>query len=147
MSKLINISEAASIAVHAMVLIARSGEMMNAGQLSVITGFSKNHISKVLNILAREQFLDSERGPKGGFILRKNPEDITLLMVYEVVDGSINQQPCANQCSLCLASGCVFGGFSVLFTNEFRGYLAQSRLSDLMKEKSVELPEKQTILI
>lgn len=145
MAKLINISEAASIAVHAIVLIARSGEMMNAGQLSDITGFSKNHISKILNILAREQFLDSERGPKGGFILKGNPEEITLLMVYEAVDGCINQQPCANQCSLCLSSGCVFGGFSVLFTNEFRNYLSQKRLSDLMQDNCEVFSEVHSI--
>jgi len=67
MNKLINISEATSIAIHSLAIIARKEEMVNAQYLAKVTGFSKNHISKVLQILVKQSFIISTRGPKGGF--------------------------------------------------------------------------------
>ena len=130
MSKVFNISEAASIAIHAMALIANSSENLNAIQLSQSTGFSRNHIAKILGILTRNNFLVSERGPKGGFVLKRAANYISLLDIYEAVEGVLEDQPCTEQCELCMAKGCVFGGFAARFTHDFKDYLRNKRLSD-----------------
>jgi Rrf2 family protein len=132
MSKPFNISEAASIAIHAMALIAGSPENLNAVQLSLMTGFSKNHIAKIMGLLTRSQFLVSERGPKGGFVLKRNAETLSLLEIYEAIEGVIDEQPCGEQCDLCIARGCVFGGLSVKFTKDFKHYLTMKKLSDFI---------------
>jgi Rrf2 family protein len=69
MSKIVTMSEAASIAVHAMVLIARSEKNINVNQLSELTGASKNHIAKVMQRLVKQNLIKSTRGPSGGFVL------------------------------------------------------------------------------
>jgi DNA-binding IscR family transcriptional regulator len=51
MAKIFSMSDAASIAIHSMVLIARSENGINAVRIAEISGFSKNHISKVLQRL------------------------------------------------------------------------------------------------
>ncbi|MBK9120863.1 MAG: Rrf2 family transcriptional regulator [Phycisphaerales bacterium] len=48
------------------------------------------HLLKILQQLVRAQVLSSERGPAGGFSLRRAPSEITLLEVIEAIDGPIN---------------------------------------------------------
>jgi DNA-binding IscR family transcriptional regulator len=46
MSKVVTISEAASIALHGMILIARSEPSINVMQIAELTGASKHHVAK-----------------------------------------------------------------------------------------------------
>ena len=48
MSKIVTLSEAASIALHSMVLIARSEEKLNVGQIAEKIDSSKHHVAKVM---------------------------------------------------------------------------------------------------
>lgn len=65
MSKISSISEAASIAIHSMVLIARNEEGINAVKIAEQTGFSKNHISIVAQRLGKDNLLNSVQQFRG----------------------------------------------------------------------------------
>ncbi len=82
MSKVINFSDAASIGMHSMILIAQSEIPVNAIQLSKKINFSKHHIAKVLQRLVKDGFLVSFRGPTGGFLLKKDATDILLYDIF-----------------------------------------------------------------
>jgi len=132
LSKILNISEAATIAIHSMALIARSTTLVNAQEIAKVTGFSKNHISKVLQQLAKSNMLQSTRGPKGGFILKRQPEEVTLLEIYKLFDGEISESTgCRMQCSFCPFRNCIFGGLAEKFSREFREYLTSKNLSTI----------------
>ncbi len=130
MSKIFNISEAATIAIHSMGVIARSRQLLNVQQIADITGFSKNHTAKVLQQLVKNDFLKSERGPKGGFLLKKNPELISLIEIYRVIEGDIDvsETQCKMHCDNCPFSTCLFGGLSEKFSREFKEYLTEKTL-------------------
>ena len=87
MSRIFSLSEAASIALHSMVLIARSTNGINVVKITEVTGFSKNHIAKVLQRLVKADMLRSVRGPAGGFYLKKEAVEITFLDIYEAIEG------------------------------------------------------------
>ncbi len=130
MSTIFNISEAATIAIHSMALIAKSDSGLNAIQISEMTGFSKNHISKVLQQLVKNGLLSSTRGPKGGFILKKQPEDINFFEIYKYIDGDLDAETgCRIRCVDCPFNRCIMGGFRMKFNNEFRTYLETMNLS------------------
>ena len=130
MSKILNISEAATIAIHSMALIARSKNLLNAMEIAEITGFSKNHISKVLQQLVKYNFLNSTRGPKGGFVLKREPQLISLMEIYNVIDGEIeNETGCKMHCDNCPFNSCIFGGLSQKFSKEFSEYLSSKNLA------------------
>jgi Rrf2 family protein len=44
-------------------------------------------LSKILQILVKQKLLSSTKGPNGGFVLNKKPEEITLLEVIAAIDG------------------------------------------------------------
>ena len=86
MSKIINMSEAASIAIHSILVVAKSEVKLNANQLAEQLNFSRSQLVKQMNPLTKNGYLTSERGPKGGFVLNKSPKKISLLEIYEAVE-------------------------------------------------------------
>ncbi len=135
-AKIINISEAASIAVHSMAMIANSSEMLNVNQIADRTHSSRNHLAKVMQILVKNNYLSSVRGPNGGFSLKVNPEQISLLEIYELIDGSMQSHYCGIDEDKCPFETCVFGPMLNKFSAEFLEYLKNKKLSELIKIKN-----------
>ena len=132
MSKVFALSEAASIAIHSMVLIARSENGMNVMHVAEMTGFSKNHIAKVLQRLVKNDLLKSVRGPAGGFTMRKNPGDVTLLEIYESIEGPLDITDCPLSNDICNFEKCVMGNVVNKMTLEFKKFLKDQTLKGYM---------------
>jgi Rrf2 family protein len=132
MSKIFSLSEASSIAIHGMVLIARAESSLNVIKITEFTGFSKNHIAKVLQRLVKNDLLKSVRGPAGGFSLKKNPEDITLLNIYESIEGPIDITECPLAYDICNYEKCVMGNVVNKMTLEFKKFLQDQTLKSYM---------------
>jgi Rrf2 family protein len=132
MSRIIALSEAASIAIHSLVLIARSDEMMNVVKISEATGSSKHHVAKVLQRLVKDGYLTSSRGPSGGFIMRKAPGDITLLHIYEAIEGKIEITDCPMEHPVCPFDKCIMGNIVKKLTSEFRDHLTNQTLEEFL---------------
>ena len=128
MSKIFSMSEAASIAIHSMVLIARSTTGINAVKIAEQTGQSKNHISKVAQRLVKNDLLKSVRGPAGGFSLKKRPEKITLLDIYESIEGPLEITDCPFANEVCHFDQCIMGNVVNKMTGEFKNFLKMQTL-------------------
>ena len=128
MSRIFSLSEAASIAIHSMVLIARAPNGINVVKITEITGFSKNHIAKVLQRLVKADMLKSVRGPAGGFSLKRDASEITLLNVYEAIEGPLEETDCPLNYAICNFDTCVMGTVINEMTVEFKKYLQTSTL-------------------
>lgn len=128
-SKIFHISEAATIAIHSMAMIARSNHLLNVQQVAEMTGFSRNHTAKVLQQLVKNQFLLSTRGPRGGFWLGKKAEDITLMDIYRIIEGDLEESNCKLDCANCPFNSCIFGGLDRKFSDEFRKYMNEKNLA------------------
>ena len=124
MHKLINISEASSIAIHSLALIAKLDKHINATHIAKLTGFSKNHLSKVLQILVKQGYLHSNRGPKGGFTLIRNTDEISLLEIYELIEGKSANDFCSEHNPICPFLDCIYGDIveeiSAIFLKKFK---------------------------
>ncbi len=123
MSKVVNISEAASLAIHAVVLIAASDKLINVNQIAEATGASKNHLAKVMQRLGKEGLVTSSRGPNGGFKLKKQPNEFTLYDVYESIEGPIEIEGCPMERPVCPFEKCLMGGIIHKVTSDLRTYL------------------------
>lgn len=133
MSKIISISEAASIAIHSMVLVAGSGENLNVTKISERTGASRHHVAKIMQRLVKEGFLNSNRGPSGGFILKLSAESISLLDIYETIEGKLSETKCPLEHPVCPFDKCMMGGIVTKMTQEFKEYMGKQKLSDYIR--------------
>ncbi len=93
MARIVRLSEAASIAIHALILIARAEVPVSSTTLATETGNAKNHVAKIMQQMVHHNYINSTRGPGGGFTLRAKPEGLTLLEIYEAVEGPIEEEP------------------------------------------------------
>ncbi len=128
MSRIFALSEAASIAIHSMVLISRSEGGINAVKIAEFTGFSKNHIAKVLQRLVKSDLLKSVRGPAGGFTLKKDPESLSLLDIYQAIEGPLELNDCPLANEICNFDRCLMGNVINKLTAEFKKFLEEQTL-------------------
>lgn len=90
MSSIVRFSEAASIAVHGTILIAKSNNFLNVTKIAELLGGSRHHVAKIMQRLAKDGYIRSMRGPTGGFVMIKKTEKITFLDLYESIEGKVN---------------------------------------------------------
>ena len=132
MAKIFSMSDAASIAIHSMVLIARAESGINAVKIAEFTGFSKNHISKVCQRLVKNDLLKSFRGPTGGFTLKRSPEKITLLNIYESIEGTMEITDCPFENEVCNFDKCLMVNVVNKLAVEFKNFLHKQTLKDYL---------------
>ena len=123
MANIINFSDAASIAIHGMILIGRADKPLNAIQLSEKLGKSKHHIGKVLQRLVKEGFLDSYRGPTGGFTMLADPEEVSFLDIYSAIEGKVQIRKCSHLLKICPVDKCIFDTITLKMTEDFINHM------------------------
>lgn len=132
MADMLKISEAAALGMHAMVLLAgRPEQRLTTGDMAEELHVSEAHLSKVLQRLAKAGMVRSTRGPKGGFALAKEGARVTLLDVYEAVEGRLGRSECLLGLPHCGAKRCIMGDVVGAVTKRVRDYMAKTRLSTL----------------
>ena len=109
MSKLINLSEAAFLAIHSMSLIAKADESrLNVHKLAEMLEASPAHLAKVFQKLNKADLTISVRGPAGGFELKRPAKEITFLDIYEAIVGKVALQFCPLGKNRCTFEKCIF---------------------------------------
>jgi len=132
MSKIVSLSEAASIALHGIILIAREQDGLNVIKIAERTSTSKHHVAKVMQRLVKAGFLYSQRGPSGGFSLKKKPEDINFLEIYETIEGNIEISTCPMDKPICPFGKCIMNNVTNKMTSEFRTYLKEQTIDQYL---------------
>ena len=81
------ISQTAQYALRAIVCLAlKPTNSLTTGQLAEMTKVSTEYLAKVMQALVRADLVTSKPGKMGGFLLRKEPTDISLLEVIEAIE-------------------------------------------------------------
>jgi Rrf2 family protein len=91
---LLRITDAAVLGIHALALMASAEEPTRVIQLARTLKASEAHMSKVMQRLARAGMVTSVRGPRGGFLLARDAEEVSLLEIYEALDGPVATEAC-----------------------------------------------------
>jgi Rrf2 family protein len=130
MAGVLKISEAAAMGLHAgLYLAGNRGRAVTTREMAETLKVSEHHLAKVMGRLVKEGLVNSERGPSGGFRLGRDADEITLLEVYEAIDGSIRGEGCLLDEAVCEAEHCLLGDLIGRLNTEVRQYLAQAKLS------------------
>jgi Rrf2 family transcriptional regulator, nitric oxide-sensitive transcriptional repressor len=132
MGSILKISNAATLAIHTTVLMAEdASHPFTVSSVASHLKVSEAHLSKVMQRLSRADLVDATRGPKGGYRLRSDASEITLLHVYEAIEGPLTDTKCLLGSPVCSGNKCVLGDLTEMINWRVRQYLTQTRLSDL----------------
>ncbi len=129
---ILKISDAASLAIHTMVLLAtHPDETFSIPEIAAILKASQAHLAKVAQRLAKAGLVSSTRGRKGGFKLEGDASQVSLLEVYEAIEGPLVATQCLLSERVCRGQRCVFGDLLTEVNRQVRDYLANTCIGEL----------------
>lgn len=136
MADLIRMSEATALGLHTMAVVTRRNEPTSTAQIATELCASEAHLSKVLQQLVRVGLLTSKRGPSGGYALAKPPGEISLLDVYEALEGPLRQDGCLfAEPPVCRRTYCILGDLVERVRNEVHNRFESTTLNDVVNGK------------
>lgn len=143
MADLIKFSESSTIGLHAMLHLAAHAQEGPVQMRVVAEAFrvSEAHLSKVMQRLVKAGLIRASRGPSGGYMLCLLPGEVTLLQVYEAIEGELAIRHCLFGQAVCLSGCCGLGSLVGQLTGELRTYLARTTLADWMQQVVPIVPE------
>ena len=86
-------------AVMAMADLAKNNdkEPISLTEISLRQGISISYLEQLFLKLRKNNLVQSERGPLGGYVLTKPPEEIKLLSIINAVDEKIKTLKCRRE--------------------------------------------------
>lgn len=113
---------------------AMPDERLSIADVSAQHGISRNHVMKVVNLLASKGLLMTTRGRGGGFTLARDPASITVGEVVRLTEPSLQPADCA---SCVLRHGCGLTPVLDCALRAFMEVLDGRTLADALKETSL----------
>jgi Rrf2 family protein len=96
-----NTSKYAIRAVIYLALYASPRKKIGIKSIAETLNIPTPFLGKILQVLARHQILESSKGPHGGFCLKKQAMDISLMEIIEIIDGTDIFDTCVIRTSKC----------------------------------------------
>jgi Rrf2 family nitric oxide-sensitive transcriptional repressor len=145
MNTFVKLSEAGSIAIHALALLAglKEGENFSVLEISKVFGVSKDHLSKILQRLSKAGIVESGRGPKGGFRFSKDPKKVRLIEIYELTEGRCDLKQCLIEKRFCFGSRCALGGILSEINQRIVDFLKKTTFDDIAIKNNKGKDEKK----
>ncbi len=82
-------------------LAAEPEQVLSAAEIAERAHLELPTVSKLLKRLAQAELVESFRGARGGYRLRRHPGSISLAEVVEAIDGPIAMTDCAVRARIC----------------------------------------------
>jgi Rrf2 family protein len=128
----LKISEAAYLAIHAVIVLGGYPlRSIPVHEIAEKINASKDHLAKVMQRLNRAGYVTSVRGPKGGFSLTKRAEEITLLDIYELIEGPLIVNDCLLDEKICKTGLCPLDEAMREVNTKLKEFFQNTRISEL----------------
>lgn len=82
-------------------MAARPADIFSAAEVASVCGLSVTTASKIMKTLARHALLKSVRGAKGGYVLARPPERISVAEIIAAMEGPLAVTECGVPASHC----------------------------------------------
>lgn len=126
------ISQASAYALHAMMYMVRHRTQLPVTSRTIAKseGMPSGYVSKVLQQLVKEGFIRSVRGRNRGYVFVRPPEEISLLELFEALEGPAFFDDCP-------LKRCACGGTTENCRIFAQWISATRKLKDMLEETSV----------
>ena len=99
------ITQEADYALRIVALLASNGNVIDANTIAESAGITQRFALKILRKLSLGEIVSSQKGAGGGYRLAREPENITLKDVIELIDGEIAISKCLSEEHICSKQG------------------------------------------
>lgn len=97
------VSKTLDYAVRSLTLMGKTPEgTINMKEIADSQHIPLNYLAKIMRRLVERGILKSMVGPDGGYVLRKQPEEISLREVYEAIEGEFRIMDCMEKDKMCV---------------------------------------------
>ncbi len=133
------LTRAGEYAVRCMIYLAHKGKgvLVSKQEIAERADIPPHFLAKIAQDLARAHMITIKQGSKGGYSLLKEPEEISLLEVVEVMIGEIYLNDCVGKPATCKVSKiCAVHRVWEDARTQLRETLARVSLADLSEHES-----------
>ena len=97
------LSPAAELALQGIIVLAQKAGQgpVNLAKICSYRELPKQYLAKIFATLARADLVKPVRGKRGGYLLSREPQQITVLEVIEAVEGPLALNSCQHQPPKC----------------------------------------------
>lgn len=134
------LSKTFDYAIRSLVHLAMlpDGEASDLRAISLRQNVPVSYLAKVMRNLVRGGLVASTLGRDGGYALRRTPAEISLLQVYEVMEGQLRLVECMDSEKNCVFySDCTQANIWKRLTNAVEGIFRETTLADLLPKPPV----------
>jgi len=132
------ITRASEYAILSLIVLSKATTPLDTETLSRELSIPKSFLAKILQALAKNSILKSYKGVKGGFVLERNPKDISMLFIMSSVEG---KAPAVFDCASSLkdcpsdkADICSLWPFLNKLQGKIDFFLAELTLADILED-------------
>ncbi|NIP27683.1 MAG: Rrf2 family transcriptional regulator [Phycisphaerae bacterium] len=128
------VSQATAYALHAMMYMVRHITQLPATTVTIAKaeGIPAGYLAKIFRRLVKAGIVKSVRGQKRGYVFAKTPQEISLLELFEVVEGEPLFEDCLLRHCDCggTAENCCIFAHWINATRKISQLLEETSLSD-----------------
>ena len=107
---------------------------VNLHDIAERQGISSKYLWQIVNLLKTAGLVRGMRGPKGGYVLLRAPEAITLLDVIQILEGPISLVECVDDPTICARMNhCVAHTVWTEVSQSVRDALARVTLAEILR--------------
>lgn len=147
-----HLTSSVEYAVHSLLWLAGSnGEPVSSGDLAEFQGLSPTFLAKIFPKLEKAGIVRASEGVRGGYVLARKPEHITVLQIVDAIEGNkrlFDCQEIRGRCTLFGASPpnwatsgvCSVHAVVLRAEQAMRDTLAAHSLADLSRDVARKAP-------
>ena len=105
---------------------------------------SEKYLEQIISVLNKAGFVRSIRGPQGGYVLTRRPEEYTVGMILRLTEGCLAPVPCMQEgCAPCERAECCPTQFVwEALDNAISGVIDRITLADIVAHARGEAQQK-----
>ncbi|QEN05364.1 Rrf2 family transcriptional regulator [Thiospirochaeta perfilievii] len=112
-----------------------SGEPTQLGEIAEKEGLSLKYLEKIVQMLKRNGLVTVKRGPKGGYSLASESGKISLLSIYEALEGSCAVVECTDGNICDRQNLCSTANIWCDLSNVISNFFSERTLRDIINEQ------------
>ena len=143
---MLRLTQEADDALRIVWLLAQSEDVQDAGTLAQRAGIAPRFALKILRKLREGGVVNSKKGSAGGYQLARDPGEITVLQLLELIDGPLHINRCLEDGYVCSRMGvqterCVVHRLFCEVSSQLSAQLARVTLQELMQRDAAYIRE------